>query len=66
MPGLRCVAGEVGSDDLDVERVLKEFAAKLKLLMSRHGSSGGQTFDQDMDNFEGWQSLCQQRNCRTN
>ena len=37
MPGLRCVAGEVGSDDLDVERVLKEFAAKLKLLMSRRG-----------------------------
>ena len=51
MPGLRCVAGEVGSDDLDVERVLKEFAAKLKLLMSRRGSSGGQTFDQDMDSF---------------
>ena len=51
MPGLRCVAGEVGSDDLDVERVLKEFAAKLKLLMSRGGSSGGQTFDQDMDSF---------------
>ena len=52
-PGFRCVAGEVNSDDLDVERVLKEFAAKLKLLMSRGGGPGSNSeiFEKDMDSF---------------
>ena len=52
-PGFRCVAGEVNSDDLDVERVLKEFAAKLKLLMSRGGGHGSNSeiFEKDMDSF---------------
>ena len=48
----RCAAGEVGSGDLDVERVYKEFAAKLKLLMSRSGGvSNNLSFDKDMDSF---------------
>eukprot|EP00438_Fugacium_kawagutii_P020118 Skav226970 [mRNA] locus=scaffold51:356186:370706:- [translate_table: standard] len=33
VPSMRCVAGEVTSGDLDVERVVKEFSAKLQLLM---------------------------------
>lgn len=33
--GFRCVVGEVGFSDLDVERCFREFVAKLKLLMSR-------------------------------
>ena len=67
MPGLRCVAGEVGSDDLDVERVLKEFCGQIEVVdepprqqwWSNLRPGHGQF-------FEGWQSPCQQHNCRTN
>ena len=40
-PGFQCVAGEVTSADLDVERCCKEFAAKLSLLASRAQRVGG-------------------------
>lgn len=40
-PGFRCVAGEVTTADLDVERCCKEFAAKLSILSSRAQRAGG-------------------------
>ena len=40
-PGFQCVAGEVTSADLDVERCCKEFAAKLSMLSSRVHRVGG-------------------------
>ena len=36
----RCAAGHVTSGDLGVERCVKEFAAKLKLLLSWRGVGG--------------------------
>ena len=40
-PGFQCVAGELTSADLDVERCCKEFAAKLQLLAARAQRLGG-------------------------
>ena len=40
-PGFQCVAGEVSSADLDIERCCKEFAAKLSMLASRAHRAGG-------------------------
>lgn len=52
LPGFRCAAGEVGSSDLDVERCFREFAAKLKLLMSRQqGRERTMDFDAEVESF---------------
>ena len=40
-PGFQCVAAELTSADLDVERCCKEFAAKLQLLAARAQRLGG-------------------------
>lgn len=52
-PGFQCVAGEVNSADLDVERCCKEFAAKLSMLASRaHRSDAGQDMEEQLSSLK--------------
>ena len=52
MPGFRCSAEDPGLCDLDVERCIKEFAAKLEMLVrSRKDGRGGKHGGEELSDF---------------
>ena len=51
-PGFQCVAGEVTTADLDVERCCKEFAAKLSMLASRAHRAGGEDMEEQVTSLK--------------